>query len=230
MKKTTLTLFLLFFSVLSFAQTKLEKIIDKVIETMGGKEKISSIKSIKMSGFGEATGVKYPVNYYAIHNKSQRNDFSFNGMMGYSIITKDSGFNFNPFSGMAAPEKMTAEDIQLASDGYDLEGHLVNYKAKGTTIELMENEDIDGVDAIQLRVNLKNKKTVFYYIDPDTYYIIRTTTKGVSNGQEFKNSSNFYNFKKNKDGLLFAYTIDNVTYDTIDINIPIDEKLFSTKK
>jgi hypothetical protein len=230
MKKTALALSFILFTVLSFAQTKLDKIIDKVVETMGGKEKLSSIKSIKMSGNGEQGGVKYPVNYYAVHNKALRNDYSFNGMMGYSIITKDSGFNFSPFGGMATPERMTDDDIKLASDSYDLEGHLVNYKAKGSTIELMENEDIDGVDAIQLRVNLKNKKTVFYYIDPDTYYVIRTTIKGESNGQEFKNSSNFYNFKKNKDGLLFAYTVDNVTYDTIETNISIDEKLFSTKK
>jgi hypothetical protein len=230
MKKTTLALSLLFFTVQSFAQNKLDKIVDKVVETLGGKEKLSTVKSIKMSGNGEQGGVKYPVNYYAIHNKCQRNDYSFNGMMGYSLITKDSGFNFNPFSGMAVPERITEDDLKLSSDAYDLEGHFINYKTKGTTIDLMENEDIDGVDAIQLRVNLKNKKTVFYYIDPDTYYIIRTTTKGVSNGQEFKYSSNFYNFKKNKEGLLFPYTIDNVTYDTIDINVPIDEKLFSTKK
>jgi hypothetical protein len=131
---------------------------------------------------------------------------------------------------MAAAERMTDEDVKLASDELDLEGPLVNYKEKGHSIDLMENEDIDGVDAIQLRVNLKNGKTIFYFIDPDTYYIIRTISKGVSNGQEFSNTSNYYNFKKTKEGILFPYTIDNVTYDTIELNVPIDDKLFSTTK
>ena len=230
MKKTILAMLLAVVCTTVFGQSKLDKIIDKVIETMGGKEKLMSIKTIKKMGNGEAQGVKYPVNYYAVHQVSERSDFSFNGLTGYQIMTKDSGFNFSPFGGMSAPERMTQEDVKLSSDELDLEGPLVNYRAKGHTIDLMENEDIDGVDAIQLRINLKNSKTIFYFIDPDTYYLIRTTVKGVSNGQEFTNTSNYYNFKKTKEGILFPFTIDNVTYDSIELNIQIDDKLFSTKK
>ena len=230
MKKTFLILLLFAVVAPSFSQNKLDKIIDKVIETMGGKEKLTPIKTIKNTGNGEQQGVKFPINFYAVHNLSERFDFSFNGLTGYQIVTKDSGFNFSPFGGMSAPERMTDEDVKLASDDLDLEGSLVNYQAKGHTIDLMENEDIDGVDAIQLRVNLKNGKTVFYFIDPETNYIIRTTAKGVSNGQEFSNTSNYYNFKKTKEGILFPFTVDGLTYDTIEINIPLDNKLFSTKK
>jgi hypothetical protein len=230
MKKTVFALLLASLAATGFAQNKLDKIIEKVIETMGGKEKLMTVKTIKKMGNGEQQGVKYPVNYYAVHNISERTDFSFNGLTGYQIITKDSGFNFSPFGGMATPERMTDADVKLASDEYDLESPLVNYQAKGHTIELMENEDIDGVDAIQLRANLKNGKTIFYFIDPDTYYIIRTTAKGVSNGQEFSNTSNYYNFKKTKEGVLFPFTVDNVTFDNIELNIPLDDKLFSTKK
>ena len=230
MKKAFLSMLLAVLTTAGFAQNKLDKIIDKVIETMGGKEKLMSVKTIQKMGHGEEQGVKYPFNYYAAHNIAERTEFSFNGLTGYQVITKDSGFNFSPFGGMSTPERMTDEDIKLATDEYDLESPLVNYQTKGHTIELMENEDIDGVDALQLRVNLKNGKTIFYFIDPDTYYIIRTTAKGVSNGQEFTNTVNYYNFKKTREGILYAFTIDNVTYDSIEINIPLDNKLFSTKK
>ncbi len=230
MKKTFFAIVIIALCPAAFVQGKLDKIIEKTIETMGGKEKLMTVKTIKKMGFGEQQGVKYPVNYYAVHNISERSDFSFNGLTGYQIITKDSGFNFSPFGGMAEPERMTDADVKLATDEYDLESPIVNYQAKGHTIELMENEDIDGVDAIQLRVNLKNGKTIFYFIDPDTYYIIRTTAKGVSNGQEFSNTSNYYNFKKTKEGILFPFTVDNITYDNIELNIPLDDKLFSTKK
>ena len=230
MKKTLLFLTMVLFSAAGFSQSKLDNIIDKVIETMGGKEKLMSIKTIKKMGFGDEQGVKYPVNFYAVHLLSDRFDFSFNGLTGYQIITKDSGFNFSPFNGMTTPARMTDEDVKLSSDDLDLETSLVNYKAKGHEVELMENEDIDGVDAIQLRMNLKNGKTIFYFIDPDTYYIIRTTAKGVSNGQEFASTSNYYNFKKTKEGILFPFTVDNVTYESIEINIALDDKLFSTKK
>ncbi len=230
MKKLVFALFFAAIGSNSFSQSKLDKIIEKTIETMGGKEKLMTIKSIKKMGFGESQGVKYPINFYAVHNKSERTDYSFNGMTGYQIITLDSGFNFSPFGGMVTPERMTDNDVRLSNDEFDLETSLVNYKAKGHSIELMENEDIDGVDAIQLRANLKNGKTIFYFIDPDTYYIIRTTAKWESNGQESSNTSNYYNFKKTKEGVLFPFTIDNLTFDNIELNAPIDEKLFSTKK
>ncbi len=230
MKKIIFSALLLLFVTTSFSQQKKDNIIAKVIETMGGKEKLITIKTIKKMGFGESQGVKYPVNYYAVHNISERSDFSFNGLTGYQIITKDSGFNFSPFNGMAAAERMTDEDVKMAADDYDLESPLLNYEAKGHKMELMENEDIDGVDAIQIRATLKNGKTIFYFIDPDTYFIIRTTAKGESNGQEFTSTSNYYNFKKTKEGILYAFTIDDVTYDSIELNGPIDDKLFSAKK
>jgi hypothetical protein len=230
MKKTFLSIAFLSFFITAFSQSKLDKIIQRVVDTMGGKEKLMTIKTIKKTGNGDQQGVKFPVNFYAVHNISERFDFSFNGLTGYQIVTRDSGFNFSPFNGMSSAERMTDEDVKLASDDLDLEGSLVNYQAKGHTVDLMENEDIDGVDAIQLRMNLKNGKTIFYYIDPDTYYVIRTTAKGVSNGQEFSNTSNYYNFKRTKEGILFPFTVDSFTYDTIEINVPLDDKLFSTKK
>jgi hypothetical protein len=230
MKKHVFALLFIAIGSTAFAQSKLDKIIEKTIETMGGKEKLMSVKTIKKMGFGEGQGVKYPVNYYAVNNKAERTDYSFNGLTGYQIISVDSGYNFNPFNGMAAAERMTDADVKLSNDEFDLESSLVNYQAKGHTMDLMENEDIDGVDAIQIRANLKNGKTIFYYIDPDTYYIIRTTAKGESNGQTFSNTSNYYNFKKTKEGLVFPFVVDNVTYDNIELNIPLDDKLFSTKK
>jgi hypothetical protein len=43
-------------------------------------------------------------------------------------------------------------------------------------------------------------------------------------------STDYYNFKKTKEGILYAYTFDNVTFDSIEINIPLDDKLFRPTK
>lgn len=230
MKKTIFAVFLLFIFCKAFSQTGADGVISRVIDTMGGKERLLKLRTIKKIGYAEQQGVKFPVNYYAVHNISQRTDFTYNGLTGYRIVTKDSGFNFSPFSGMAGAQRMTPEDIKLSSDEFDLEGSLINYSEKGHTVDVMENEDIDGVDAIQLRMNLKNGKTIFYFIDPDSYYIIRTVSKGVSNGQQFTNTFNYYNFKRTKEGILFPFTEDSVTYDVIEVNIPLEDKLFSSKK
>lgn len=226
MKLIATFLLLAFFAGNSIAQNNVDDIINKVLEAQGGKEKLLAIKTVLMKGNIEFSGQKIPFNYYAIDKAALRTEFTFSGLTGYSIVTKDSGFNFSPFQGQSAPERMTAEDIKLAQNDLDQAGVLVNYKDKGYTVELLDNEDVDGVDAIQLQINILPNKTLYYFIDPSNYYVIRIKNISVSNGQQSRNSSDYYNFKKTKEGVLLPYTFDNITFDTIELNVPLDDKLF----
>jgi hypothetical protein len=225
-----LLLSILFILPCNAQKTDVDAVINSVINTLGGREKLLTVNSIKKSGNIEFGGQKIPFNYYAINKKAQRTEFIFSGMTGYFIITKDSGFNFNPFQGQTSPENVTAEDLKLAQDDLDLQTVLVDYKSKGYTIDLLENEDVDGVDAFQLKITISPNKTLFYFIDPSGYYIIRIKTVTISNGQQNVGSTDYYNFKKTKEGILYAYTFDNVTFDSIEINIPLDDKLFRPTK
>ncbi len=207
-----------------------DAVVNNVVNTMGGPDKLLSVNSIKKSGNIEFSGQKIPFNYYAINKKAQRTEFIFSGMTGYFIVTKDSGYNFNPFQGQTSPENMTAEDVKLAQDDLDLQTVLINYKSKGYTIDLLENEDVDGVDAFQLKITISPNKTLFYFIDPSGYYIIRIKSVTISNGQQNVNSTDYYNFKKTKEGILYPYTFGNITFDSIEVNIPLDERLFKPVK
>jgi len=226
MKRSCLFVILLIFSLTAFTQANADEVINKIIDAQGGKEKLLTIKTIKMTGNIEFSGQKIPFNVYAIDKTAQRTEFSFSGLTGYTIITKDSGFNFSPFQGQTSPESMTAEDVKLAQNDLDQQGILVNYKEKGYAVELLDNEDVDGVDALQLKITITPNKTLYYFIDPSNYYIIRVKTVAVSNGQQQRNTNDFYDFKKTAEGYLFPHTQDNITFDKIEVNVPVDEKLF----
>src|SRR5450432_1222744 len=130
-------------AIISPAQDHVDTVVNKLIDVMGGREKLLAINSIKKTGNIEFSGQKVPIIYYAINKVAERTEFTFSGMTGYNILTKDSGYNFSPFSGQISPENMTAEDVKLSQDEIDLQGVLVDYKSKGYTIELLENEDVD---------------------------------------------------------------------------------------
>ena len=230
--RISLTLLLLIFAVVPGIAQKadVDAVVDNVVNALGGKAKLLTVNSIKKTGNIEFAGQKIPFNYYAVNKQARRTEFVFSGMTGYFIVTKDSGFNFNPFQGQTSPDNMTAEDVKLAQDELDLHTVLIDYKSKGYTIDLLENEDVDGVDAFQLKITISPNKTLFYFIDPSGYYIIRIKTVTISNGQQNVNSTDFYNFKKTKEGILYAYTFDNVTFDTIEINVPLEDKLFKPVK
>lgn len=224
-------LFICLFAYLqSSTQNNTDEVVNKVIDVMGGREKLLAINSIKKTGNIEFSGQKIPITYYALNKLGERTEYTFNGMTGYTILTTDSGYNFSPFSGQITPENMTPDDVKLSQDELDLPGVLVDYQRKGYTIELLENDDVDGVDAIQLKINVAPHKTLFYFIDPSTYYIIRIKRVTISNGQENSNTTDYYNFKKTKEGILFPYTFDNITYDSIDLNVPIDPHLFKPSR
>lgn len=224
--KLICSLLLLFAAGSAFAQTNPDEVIGKIIEAQGGKEKLLTIKTVKMTGNIEFSGQKIPFNYYAVDKTAQRTEFSFSGLTGYFIVTKDSGFNFNPFQGQKTPENMTAEDVKLAQNDLDQQGILLNYKEKGYIVEQLDNEDVDGVDAIQLKITVTPNKTLYYFVDPSNYYIIRIKTVSVSNGQQQRGSTDYYDFKKTKDGFMFPFVFDNITFDNIDVNVPLDDKLF----
>ena len=226
MKQLCLVGLLFFFYSTGFAQSNVDEVINKVIDAQGGKEKLLSIKTVKMTGYIEFSGQKIPFNYYCIDKSAERSEFTFSGLTGYTIVTKDSGFNFSPFQGQTSPETMTAEDLKLAQNDLDQQGILVNYKEKGYAVELLDNEDVDGVDAIQLKITITPNKTLYYFIDPSNSYIIRIKTVAVSNGQQQRNSSDYYDFKKIAGGYLFPHTQDNITFDKIEVNVPLDDKLF----
>jgi hypothetical protein len=225
-----LAIFLCLAKISGAQNNNVDSVVDKIINVMGGREKLMSIQSIKKSGNIEFSGQKIPIKYYAVNKVAQRTEFTFNGMTGYFITTKDSGYNFNPFQGQTSPENATPEDVKLSQDELDLPGILVDYKSKGYTVELLETEDVDGVEALQLKLIVTPNKTLFYFIDPSNYYVIRIKAVMISNGQQVINSTDFYNFKKTKEGLLYPYTFDNVTYDLIEINVPIDPVIFKPSK
>jgi len=219
-----------FFATGSPAQTTADEVINKAIDAQGGKEKLLTIKTVKMVGNIEFSGQKIPFNLYAVDKTAYRTEFTFSGLTGYTIVTKDSGFNFSPFQGQTSPESMTAEDVKLAQNDLDQQGILINYKEKGYAVELLENEDVDGVDALQLKITINPNKTLYYFIDPSNYYIIRIKTVAVSNGQQQRYTNDFYDFKKTADGFLFPHTQDNITFDKIEVNVPVDEKLFKPSR
>jgi len=54
-------------------------------------------------------------------------------------------------------------DLLLAAD---FDGPLVDYAAKGNTIEYLGHDAVDGDDALRLKVTLKNGDIIYYYLDP----------------------------------------------------------------
>ena len=221
----------LLLSAMSFAQTA-EEIVAKHITAIGGADNWKKINNMRQEATLSVQGMDIPVVITALHNKATKQEYTVMGMTGYSLITSEGGWNFNPMQGQTKPEPITQDELKYGKDNLDLQGDFVDYKAKGHTIQLMDKEDIEGVECLKIKLTRKSGNESIFFFDPKTYYILRTSSKMSANGQEVESVVNMSNYQKLPEGIVIAYTIENtavpapITVTKVIVNGKIDEAVF----
>ena len=217
------------FAQFAHAQTA-DDIIAKYVTAMGGKEKITSLNTVKMEGNMSVMGNDVAIVMTKKHLVGMRMDISVMGTENYQIVTPAKGMVFMPVQGMSEPTEMTADQLKSAQSQLDIQGALLDYKEKGTTVELAGKETVDGEESYNLKVTYKSGLVSNYYISSKTSFIIKTTGKRNINGEEVEVATTFSNYKQNADGYWFAYTSTNmqgtIDYSKIDANVVVDENIF----
>lgn len=227
------------FSVAAVKAQTADEVVNKHIDAVGGAANWKKVSSIVQTGSMSVNGTDISVVRSVSHNKGSRQDISVMGMNGYQILTPTAGWNFMPFQGQTAPEPMTAEDVKESQDDLDAQGSLVDYKAKGHTIELIGSEDVEGTDCFKLKVGLKSGRTETVFIDKKTYNMIKSITVRKANGQEMEMTTTFSNFQKLPEGIIVPMSMNvpigpgmNVDFALakVEVNKAIDESIFKPAK
>lgn len=210
------------------AQT-VDEIVNKYITARGGADKLNTINSSITKGNLNVNGMKIPINISVEDGKAMRVDFTFNGMTGYQIITTTQGWNFSPFQGQTKTEPMTDDDVKKNQDALDAKDDLLDYAKKGTTIQSLGNEDVEGSDCYKLKLTYKSGKEKTFFIATDDSLLVKTSEKVTVNGQEQDNNTTFANYKV-VNGIKFPFSITSpmglIEVDTITIDPQIDESIF----
>ena len=145
--------------------------------------------------------------------------------VGGGLDAKVESWAISPFGGRREPQKVTADDAKGLIEQADIAGPLVDYKEKGNTIEYLGTEDIDGTDAHKLRVTLKNGDSQVLFIDPDQFLEIRVVNHRMVRGQDEVSTTDLGEYEK-VDGIYFAFEAGGRHYEKVELNQPIDSKMF----
>jgi hypothetical protein len=217
------------FAQFANAQTA-DDVVGKYITAMGGKEKLNALKTVKMEGNLSVMGNDVAIVITKKHLVGMRVDISVMGTENYQVVTPAKGIVFMPVQGMSEPTEMPEEQLKSAIGQLDIQGSLVDYKEKGTAIELVGKEKVDGEDCSNLKATFKSGLVSNFFISDKTGFIVKTTGKRVMNGEEVEVSNSNSNYKQNADGYWFPYTTTNAQGTTeftkIDTNVAVDENIF----
>lgn len=233
MKRILLFSFLLTATIIASAQT-VDEIISKHLTAIGGLEAWRKVSSIKYEGSMMVQGAEVAVVQTVLHNKGSRQDISLAGMKGFNIMTPVAGWNFMPFQGQMQPEPLTEEDIKEGQPQLDAQGELIDYKEKGSSVELVGKDDVEGTECFKLVLTFKSGKSETLFIDPNSYHIIRLIAKQKANGQEMEVTTNFSNYQKLPEGIVVAMSMTlpfgELNMTKVEVNKPIDESIFTLAK
>ncbi|MGB2622805.1 MAG: hypothetical protein WA857_08130 [Candidatus Acidiferrum sp.] len=218
------------------AQTA-DEIVAKVLDARGGVEKSKAIQTERITGIlyfnPEMYGpflaeFKRPGkmhNEVTLQNKTVVR--TFNG--------KDMGWVLNPFAGKSVPEPMSADDIKDAANESDIDGPLVDAKAKGNLIELAGTEKVEGHDAYILKVTRKDGSASSYSFDTQTYLLTKWSGKDMVNGDSVIHETYFHDYR-DVGGLKFAFEVvsrtpgveesQRIAVSKIELDPPIDDSHF----
>jgi outer membrane lipoprotein-sorting protein len=223
----------LFFSAYTQAQTA-EEIVAKHIEAVGGRANWAKVKSIRMESNLKAQGADVKITGTQIGRKAVRQDITVMGMTGYSIITTTEGWSYMPFNGQTKPEAMTADDVKNAQDELYIEDEFFTYKELGKTLEYYGKDPVDGVECHKIKITDKNEREVTLYLDPETYYILKKTSKTKANGKEQEETSTYGDYKKLPEGIVYAMSVvagwGEIAIVKFEVNPAVDESIFKLSK
>jgi outer membrane lipoprotein-sorting protein len=216
-----------------------DELIAKNIAARGGAEKIHAVQSLRIAGTMRFGGGNFSneLAYSELDKRPDmlRTEFSLQGLT--AIVSYDGvvGWRIQPFSGRMDPEKLSADDLKSLKHNADIDGPLYDYKGKGSTVEYLGTEDVDGTEAHKLKVTFKDGDVRYIFLDPDYFLEIRfidqTRVRGVENEQETDVGS-----YEEVNGVYFPFSIESgpkggpknqkLTIQKIEMNVPLEDSLF----
>lgn len=218
-----------------------DELVARNLEARGGLERIEAIKSIRFEGRLRFTGGFGSIDLGMVQLKkapeSIRNEVSMQGLTQVQAWNGSEAWQISPFQGRKDPERMTEDDARGLADSATIGGPLVNYKARGSSIQYLGIEDVDGTEAHKLKVTLRNGDVETVFLDPDHFIEIRTVGQRKVRGTEVEDVTDYGDYERVA-GVYFPFSIishsgsgddgqQQITIEKAEANVAVDDAEFA---
>src|SRR5258706_240552 len=187
------TLLLALFALAGAARAiTLDEILAKTLAARGGAANVQKLKTLRLTGrvfftgFSRGSGGKVESAWAQIQTRpgKYRSEITRQGLTAVQAWDGKEGWKLAPFGGRREPERASQDDARAFTQDADIEGQLINWREKGSKVDYLGIEDVDGTPAHKLRATLKGGDVQYVFLDPDAFLEIRITTERHARGTE----------------------------------------------
>jgi outer membrane lipoprotein-sorting protein len=223
-------------SIASAVGPTADAIVSDYVKARGGLDKIRSVKTLRESGHAFAgPGREAVVRRELMRPNRTRFEFTLQGVTSVFVSDGTHAYKMSPFDGDGSPQPLPPEVVAEAAEQADIEGPLVDWKAKGHRIELAGHETIDGRDAYKLKLTLKSGGLRYEYIDVATHDRLRTESTRTMQGHPVRLTMTFGDYHV-VSGLRFPGKVEiaaegrpqtlRLVVEKVEINPPLSDDRF----
>ena len=218
-------------------QLTVDELVAKNVGAKGGADALRALQSIRLNGKMLVNEGQIQLAYAETKKRPDevRTETTLQGMTAVEAYDGKEGWRISPFQGRKDPERMSADDVKPLMEDAEIDGPLVNWKEKGSTLEYVGREDVDGTSAYKIKVVRKNGDVNFVYLDPDHFLEIRILTQRIRHGAQEETETDVGDYEK-IGGVFIPFSIEagrkgdpdkqKVVIEKAEANVPVDDSIF----
>jgi hypothetical protein len=219
------------------SQPTVDELVAKNIEAKGGAAALHNLQTLRLTGKMLVQEGQMQYAYAEIEKRPDevRSEASLQGMTQIEAYDGKEGWKVSPFFGRKDPERMSADDVKALIEDSEIDGPLVDWQTKGSSVEYLGTEDVDGTPAHKLKVVRKNGDVSFVYLDPDHFLEIRILTERTRHGAQEEEETDLGDYEK-AGGVFVPTSIasgrkgapdkQRIIIDKVEANVPVDDAVF----
>ena len=214
-----------------------DEIVGRYVAARGGIEKLRALRTLRQEGRVSAGAGRDGLVMREIKRPGKiRFEFTVQGVTSVFASDGEHGWKVNPLEGETAPKPLPDEVLIDAREQADIDGPLVDWKNKGSRVELVGREAVDGSDAWKLKVTLRSGGVLTAWVDVKTASLVRTEAARRVRGKQVRIETTFGDYRRTG-GILFPHLVTvrasgrpqvlKIVVDKVEVNPALSDTLFT---
>jgi outer membrane lipoprotein-sorting protein len=178
------------------AAQSVDDIVAKNLAAKGGVTALKAVRAMRITATVRPTPeIEIPVTITTARPNKLKQESSVQGQQIVMAFDGQNAWSINPLMGVTTPRAIEGPELDSLRNQADMDGPLVDYKTKGTSVELVGTETVGDKKTNKLKITRKDGQAQELYLDVDTGLEVKAVNQVIRDGRTFTVESYFSNYR-----------------------------------